>query len=150
MLELIFSSWWHWLIAAALLLILEILVPGIFLLWLGLGAALTSLFLLLFPDAGPAWQLLALATSIGVSVLAGLKWQKKLIRRQPTHLNQGLDGYIGQHALVSQDFAQGLGRIRIEDSSWPALCEQPLTAGQRVTIRAVEEGYFQVVPADSP
>lgn len=146
MADILFSSWWYWLIGAAVLLILEIIVPGIFLIWLGLGAALTGLFLLVFPDAAPAWQLLALAASICLSVVAGLKWQRKLIRHQPTTLNQGLDGYIGQLGQVNQPFIQGQGRISLDDSSWPALCDAPLSGGQRVRITAVENGYFRVTP----
>ena len=94
MLELIFASHWYWLIAAAVLLILEIIIPGIFLIWLGLGAALVGLFLLVVPGADPAWQLLALAISTCMAVAAGLKWQKKLVRQQPSELNQGLEGFI--------------------------------------------------------
>lgn len=146
MLALVFSSYWYWLVAALLLLILEILVPGIFLLWIGLGAALVGLFLLLWPNAGPEWQLLALACSISLSVAAGLLWQRKLLRREPATVNRGLEEYLQQTAQVSQPFNQGHGRIRIDDSSWPARCEQPLEAGQWVRIVAIDHGLLVVQP----
>ncbi|MFB1010589.1 MAG: NfeD family protein [Thiopseudomonas sp.] len=149
MLELIFSTWWHWFIAAILLMILEILVPGIFLIWLGLGAALTGLFLLLIPGAGLAWQLLALACSICIAVAAGLKWQRKLLRRQPAQLNLGLDGFIGRIAEVSQPFAQGHGRIRLDGSSYPATSKTPeLAAGHLVQVTATRANLLVVEPAE--
>lgn len=146
MMSLMFASYWYWLLAALLLLILEILVPGIFLLWIGLGAALVGLFLLLWPNAGPEWQLFALACSICLSVGAGLFWQRKLLRREPATVNRGLEEYLQQTAQVSQSFNQGHGRIRIDDSSWPARCEQPVDSGQLVKIIAIDNGLFVVQP----
>lgn len=149
MLELIFSAWWHWFIAAILLMILEVVVPGVFLIWLGLGAALTGLFLLLIPGASLAWQLLALACSISIAVTAGLKWQRTLLRRQPAQLNLGLDGFIGRIAEVSQPFTQGHGRIRLDGSSYPATSStRELATGQRVQITAIQADQLQVEPAE--
>lgn len=138
MLELIFASHWYWLIAAAVLLILEIIVPGIFLIWLGLGAALVGLFLLVVPGADPAWQLLALAVSICIAVAAGLKWQRKLVRQQPSALNLGLEGFIGRTAQASQAFEHGLGRVRLEDSTYAARSNNLLESGQPVRVIAVD------------
>lgn len=147
MLELIFASHWYWLIAAALLLILEIIIPGIFLIWLGLGAALVGLFLLLAPGADPAWQLLALAVSICIAVAAGLKWQKKLLHRQPQSLNLGLEGFIGRSARVSQAFVHGQGRVYLEDSTYAAVCNSAaLSEGLPVVVTAVDGGLLVVEP----
>lgn len=150
MIESIFSSYWYWLIAAGVLLILEILVPGIFLIWLGLGAALVSLFLLLFPDASLPWQLLVLVVSISLSVLVGLKWQRRLLRQQPASLNLGLEGLVGRQAEVSQAFASGRGRIKLEDTSYTALSDTAeMAVGQAVRIvAATANGAFKVQPLD--
>lgn len=147
MLDLLFSSYWYWFIAAVILLILEILMPGVFLLWLGLGAAIVGLFLLVVPGAGLAWQLLVLAVSICIAVAAGLKWQKKLLNHQPHVLNQGMEGFIGRSALVSQAFQHGRGRIRLEDSTYTASCEvTDLAEGQPVEIVAVDGNKLVVKP----
>ncbi len=147
MLEFIFASYWYWFVAACLLLILEIVVPGVFLIWLGLGAAATGFFLLLFPQAALAWQLLALIISISASVLLGLQWQRRLLKRNPPSLNQGLDGYIGRSAQASQNFQQGRGRIRLEDSSYPAICHgSAISSGQQVLVVAVENDVLVVQP----
>lgn len=147
MLELIFASHWYWLIAAAVLLLLEIIVPGIFLIWLGLGAALVGLFLLVVPGAEPAWQLLALAVSICIAVAAGLKWQRRLMRQQPSELNLGLDGFIGRTAVVSQAFEHGLGRVRLEDSSYAARCKDQPKVGQPVQVTGTDGHSLIVEPS---
>lgn len=147
MLESIFAAWWYWFIAAFVLLILEIIVPGIFLVWLGMGAALVGLFLLAFPGADAAWQLLVLALSICGSVFVGLAWQRRIVHQDGTPLNQGLEGFIGRTALVSQPFQQGQGRIRLQDSSYPALCNASgLQAGQAVVITGVQGHALIVQP----
>lgn len=149
MLQSLFTSYWYWFIAAAGLLILEIILPGIFLVWLGLAAALVGMFLVLVPDAGPAWQLAVLAGSICAAVAAGLKWQKKLRHQQPNHLNQGLEGFIGRNVHVSQTFQHGHGRIQLEDSSYAATSSAKLAEGQRAVIIAVEHGKLVVSPQRS-
>lgn len=145
MFEWIFDSYWYWFSLAVLLLVLEVLIPGIFLLWLGMGAALVGFFLLLFPQASLAWQLFVLALSIGVAVTLGLKWQKKLLKTQPSTLNLGLEGYLGRTATVSQSFHQGHGRVSIDGSSFPAVCqEEQLEEGQRVEVTGVQDSVFLV------
>jgi len=145
MLESIFDSYWYWFSLAALLLLLEIIVPGIFLIWLGMGAAFVGVFLVIFPQADLAWQLFALVVSISGAVALGLKWQKKILKTQPATLNLGLEGYIERTAVVSQEFNQGRGRVRIDDSSFPAISkDDPLEVGQTVTIIAIQDNRFVV------
>ncbi|MDM7858393.1 NfeD family protein [Thiopseudomonas acetoxidans] len=146
MLESLFDSYWYWFSLATLLLLLEIIVPGIFLLWLGVGASFVGVFLLLFPQAGLAWQLFALIVSISAAVALGLKWQKRILKSQPTTLNLGLEGYLERTAVVSQAFSQGRGRVSIDDSSYPAICAEDCTleVGQAVVIVATQETSFVV------
>jgi hypothetical protein len=46
--------WWHWLVIGFLLLGLELLFPSFPMIWFGLGAMVTGIFLVLFPGS-PAW-----------------------------------------------------------------------------------------------
>src|SRR5690554_2711758 len=131
MLELIFSSYWYWLILALALLALEMILPGIFLFWLDLGAAAVGLFLLLFPEAGPAVQLLVLVISMLASVAAGLKWQIGNRKNKPAKISLGMDSYVGKTATVSTAFSGGQGRVSIDGSSSHALSStQELVAGE--------------------
>jgi len=62
---------WHWWIAAALLVLVELVRPGFVFLWLGFAAAAVGFLLLLFPSL-PAHVRLALFAFL--SVVAGLAW----------------------------------------------------------------------------
>lgn len=146
-LSAIFDSYWYWLSACLLLLLLEILIPGAFLMWIGFGAAGVGLFLWVFPQADLAWQLLALAVSVVGAVLIGLRWQKGSKKVPANHLNQGLDAYVGRTVVVSNDFSSGVGRVRVDDSFFPAISPDPLVQGQRAVVIAIDEATL-VVKAD--
>lgn len=142
----IFDSYWYWLSAALLLLLLEILIPGAFLMWIGFGAMGVGLFLWVFPTATLVWQLIALAISVSGAVLIGVAWQKKSRQQYPHGLNQGLESYIGHIAVVSQEFIQGQGRIRLDDSFFTAFSSAQLIVGQKVVVTAVDNQGLQVEP----
>lgn len=140
----LFDSYWYWLSAALLLLLLELLIPGAFLMWIGLGAAGVGLFLFVFPTAGLVWQLIALAVSVTVSVLLGAVWQKRSRQQNPHGLNQGLESYVGRHARVRQSFVQGQGRVHLDDSSFAAYSDEEVQAPAQVVILAVGAQGFKV------
>ena len=47
-------EFWHWWIAAVVLVIVEVFAPGAFFIWLGAAAAVTGLVLLVLPET--PWQ----------------------------------------------------------------------------------------------
>ena len=61
---------WSWLILGAALLLLEVLVPGIFMLWVGFAAIITGVIALAFPISMQI-QLLIFAGAAVASVLIG-------------------------------------------------------------------------------
>jgi len=46
---------WHWWVLALVLVIVEMVAPGFFLLWIGLAAGVTGLILFVIP--GLAWEM---------------------------------------------------------------------------------------------
>jgi membrane protein implicated in regulation of membrane protease activity len=48
---------WNWMILAAVLFVLELTAPGIFLMWFGVAAAVTGLIVFRY-DIGWQWQLI--------------------------------------------------------------------------------------------
>lgn len=137
MLDLLFDSPWYWFSAGLLLLLLEVLIPGAFLLWIGLGAAGVGVFLFIFPAASLVWQLLALAGCVFAAVLLGIAWQKKS-QQQPSTLNQGLEMFVGRNAIITQVLTEGQGRVQLADSYFTVFCDQPLQVGQSVRVVAVK------------
>lgn len=139
---------WSWLILGGVLLVLEILMPGIFMLWFGLAALVTGAITLLI-EPGFQLQLIIFALSSLISVLIG---RKLFIGRddesdQPL-LNKRGDQLIGKTFKVTSAIVNGYGKVKIGDSVWSvtgpdrqegALVRVTAVEGNRLTVEAVDE-----------
>lgn len=112
---------WLWLLAAAVLGILEILVPGIFLVWMALAAGITGLIVALAPDLPHAWQLGIFAVLAFISVYAGRRvYAKNPVASEDPALNARASRLIGQVVTVETAIENGKGRVNVGDGVWNA------------------------------
>jgi membrane protein implicated in regulation of membrane protease activity len=114
--ELLF---WHWWILAGVLMVLEIVAPGVFLLWLGIAAAITGLIAYVAP--GISWQWEGLIFAI-LSIIIVWGWRAYL-RRHPTEtelpmLNRRGEQYVGRRLTLDEPIVNGRGQIKVDDSTW--------------------------------
>jgi membrane protein implicated in regulation of membrane protease activity len=138
-------QWWHWWIAAALLGIIEALVPGAVAIWFAAAAAAVGALLLVIPIN---WQLqLVLFGALSLSALAAWRYWK---REHPETsalpmLNQRSAQYIGEVCVLSEPIVQGSGKARVGDGFWKVRGPD-LPAGTPVRVKAVE-GVVLIVEA---
>ncbi|MGK9166231.1 NfeD family protein [Inquilinus limosus] len=138
--------WWWW-IAGVVLLILEVMVPATFFLWLAISAGVVGLLSWLLPLG---WEAQVLIFAV-LSVAAVVVWRVYLKPRaevsdQPT-LNRRGEQYIGRVVTLTEPIVNGVGRIRIADNTWGV--EGPdLPAGTRIRIVAVVGTRFRVERAE--
>jgi inner membrane protein len=107
---------WAWLIFGVILLGLELLLPGFFLIWFGVAAAIVGITVLAF-DIGWAWQLL-LFGGLSVTVLlgAGRFWGRD--RDGPDRFTDRASQLIGQQYLLHHPIENGRGVLLVGDSQW--------------------------------
>ncbi len=139
----LFDTPWLWWIAGAVLVGLELAAPGVFLLWIGLGAAATGVVLALWPALPLTWQLLLFAALMFASLAAGVAVQRRANRAGP-QLNQELQGLVGQRLQSLVTFEHGRGRVRVGDSSYAAEAREPVAAGEVVEVAAVDGTTLRV------
>jgi membrane protein implicated in regulation of membrane protease activity len=139
---------WNWMVLGAVLLTLEIVAPGAYLLWLGIAAILTgTLSLQLWESAFWVWQvqvLVFLALSIA-SVLVGRRFFSSRGQDdtdQPL-LNQRERQLVGRTATLEEAIANGYGRVRLGDTLW-RVAGPDLPAGTRVRVVSAESGELKV------
>lgn len=145
--ESVFANPWYWIVGGAVLAGLEILAPGVFLLWIGLGAVTVGLLLTAFPDLPLAWQLLIFAGSMVASIGTGFLIQRHGRSEQTTApLNRELNGMIGRTLIAVDDFTVGRGRVRVGDTTYSAVSTEPISAGSEVRVMAIDEGRLRVLP----
>lgn len=136
---------WLWAIGGVLLLIAEILAPGIFLIFVGAAAIATGAFTLLFGLGFPA-QLALFALYSLIAVLAGRRvYANQDVDSLDPLLNDRSARLIGKSVLVVSMVDDHNGRVRIGDGEWSAR-GGPAEPGQRVRIVGVEGNCLQVEP----
>ena len=103
-----------WMIAGLVLLGVEILAPGVFMMWLGIAAILAGLIV---------WQLdWGFGAQVGIfTVLAAISLAVGMRLRASTKpaLNNQIGGLIGRMA-IALSFDGREGRVRLGDSDWSA------------------------------
>ncbi|HRP98082.1 MAG TPA: NfeD family protein [Rhodocyclaceae bacterium] len=146
----VLTSPWSWLIAGLVIAGLEIAVPGVMLLWIGLGAMLVGVALLLLPELSLNGQLVLFAVAMLGAIGAGLWVQRRSgATAGGTEINRELQGLVGQRFAAVTDFTAGRGRIRVGDTTYAAESTQPIRAGALVVVEAVADGRLKVRPEDA-
>lgn len=114
-------AWWAWMVLAGVLGLAEMGVPGAYLMWIALGAALTG-----FADAALGLslegQLGVFAVASALSCSAGFFVYRRM---QPSHraeppLNEPHRAMLGARGTVCEAFLSGRGKVRLGDSVWLA------------------------------
>jgi hypothetical protein len=113
---------WSWLIFGLVLLAAELLVPGNFLVWIGVAGLVTGgLSLLFWESSWWIWEVqwLVFAVLSVVSVFVGRRWliRSHLRSDEPT-LNERGASLIGRTADLIDPIVNGHGRVKIGDTVW--------------------------------
>jgi membrane protein implicated in regulation of membrane protease activity len=136
---------WVWLIAAAVLAVAELIVPGVFLIWLAAAAALTGLATLLI-GFSPGVQIGLFAILSLLAFMVGRRWY----RRNPVYsedplLNDRAARLIGEIVVVVSAIENGRGRVSVRDTVWLAIGADA-EVGARVMVVGSEGNCLRVQP----
>ncbi|KFG91786.1 Membrane protein [Sphingobium herbicidovorans NBRC 16415] len=134
---------WGWLVFAALLGMAEVVIPGVFLIWVALAAAVTGLIALVLPVSVPV-QLLIFALLCLASVWGGRRWYAaNPVSSQDPMLNDRTARLVGEIVTVVEPIDNGRGRVKIGDSVWS--CQGPdAPAGARVRVVGADASVLKV------
>ena len=135
---------WLWFIGGLLLIGGEIVLPGVYLLWIGLGALVVGVLVAVFPDLGLTWQLVSFALAMLGTVSLGFVIQRRGAPPAAGELNQELHALVGQRFVAASDFQVGVGRVRVGDTTYAAVSAEPIQAGDAVAVMAVVAGRLKV------
>ena len=135
---------WFWWIIAALLLIGELLSPGVFLIWFAGAAALTGIFDLFLELS---WRLELGLFAVFSVILVLASWHSVMMGRKPLsdapHLNRRHEAYVGRTVALEDAIVNGAGKVRIEDTLWQV--DGPdLPKGALVKVTGVSDSRLRV------
>lgn len=130
-------QWWHWCAGGLLLIGLETIAPGVFLLWIGLGAVTTGSIVALTGIESWEIECLIFVPLTFAFLFLGRKYIRKAAPSDDNTLNRRLVSYIGREAEVVQPIINGKGRIRLGDTLW-IVQGRDCPAGTRVRVTGVD------------
>lgn len=137
---------WNWVVLGLVLLFLELLAPGIFLLWIGFAALVTSLISFTGLNFIESWQaqlLLFLVLSV-IFVLIGRKYfnPHNQTSDEPL-LNRRAEQLIGLRSTLEEPIINGNGRTRFDDTLW-RISGPDLPVGSTVVVVEYLDGLLRV------
>jgi len=139
---------WSWIVAGAVLLALELAVPGGILLWLGISGIITGLAVMFQPQLGWPLQFLIFGGLSLVTIIGWLRWSKRRgeeVTDSP-FLNKRAERFVGKEAVLAEPILNGSGRVALDDSVW-RIAGPDLIAGQRIRIIGHDGAVLKVEAA---
>jgi inner membrane protein len=140
---------WNWVALGLVLLTLEIIVPGVFMLWFGIAAIVIGTITLMLGDAGfwpwEAQVIVFLALSIGLAYFGKRLSDRGDETDQPL-LNQRSAQMIGRTVALAEPIADGYGRIQLDGVQW-RVSGPDLPAGARVKVTSHTDSGTLVIEA---
>jgi hypothetical protein len=135
--------WW---ILALVLIAGELLLPGYFLLWIGVAAAAMGVVLWLVPSLSLLVQAIIFAIMAAAACAVYAKFLRpRFERRTPgsEQLNRRAEQMIGRRYELVEPIVNGRGKARVGDGQW--LVSGPeLPLGSTVEVVAVDGTTLQV------
>ena len=144
------EPWIIWIIAAAALLIIEILSQMVWTLCLSAGslAGMTAAL----AGADPLWQAVAMAVTAVATYIVIIpwyrRWHESVIARSGHQSRTGMDALLGRRATVTQEIKPGeLGRARIDGDHWQVRApgiHTTITRGEEVIVNSYDSIILNV------
>ena len=140
-----------WFLIGLALVLSEFMVPGVILVFFGLGAWTAAATSWLGVTTGWTSQLLVFAISSVVYLILLRRWfQARFMgfERDRQNPNNNLDEFQGQIVTVTEDIdpVKGGGKVEFKGAAWTARSDVPIKAHQRARVLGVDSITLLVEP----
>ena len=139
----------NWVVVGLILSLLELIAPGVYLIWFGFAAFVMSVVVYFTPLALTT-QLIWFAVFSAIFALIGLYVYGYIFKKTKTpaeysHLNESAAQYVGQTVTLAEDVVDNRTKVKIGDGYWIAACEKPLKRGNNAKVIGVKDGVILVI-----
>ena len=146
-------AFWHWFALAAIFIMLEIFVPGIAFMWVGISALVTGAALYFIPGLGIEIQAVIFAVmAVITTVAARIIFRRTAKPSDDPDLNQRGRRHVGEQYLLVSATENGRGKVAVGDSVWSVELtpgSNDLPQGASVRVVDVSGATLIVEPANS-
>jgi inner membrane protein len=137
-------EFWYWLVAAVAMIILEMLLPTFYFLWMGVSAFVVGLLLFVMPSMPLLIQVIIFGSLSVVTLILFKRHQKaNPTERDEPKLNRRGEQYVGRIFTLEEPIVNGVGKVKVDDSSWK-VHGSDMPAGMKVRVMSVEGTVFNV------
>jgi inner membrane protein len=133
-----------WFLLGLGLFLLELVIPGFFIFFFGLGAWITALVCLIV-EPGTNLQIIIFAVTSVISLIALRRIiKRKFFYSRGTQSEDVEDEFTGKEAIAKTDFGGMLnGKVEFKGTRWTAESTSEIKEGQRVVIK--EKDSFKLI-----
>ena len=137
-------EFWHWLIAAVVMIIIEMVLPAAYFLWMGISAFIVGLIFYFIPEMPVLIQVIIFGV---LSVVSVVLYKRHDISQpdesdQP-NLNRRGEQYVGRSFTLDEAIVNGVGKVKVDDSIWKVKGVD-MPAGMKVRVMSVDGTVFNV------
>ena len=133
-----------WFLVGLGLLLLELVLPGLVILFFGVGAWVTAL-VCAFTNINLNLQILIFLVASLLGLVLLRKYLKaRFFNRSNKEIDDQLEEFIGRKGQAIADFKDGAGKIEFKGTRWSAICSEPVSKGEWVIIRSKDSLTFNV------
>ena len=137
-----------WACLALLLIAAEVIAPGVFMLWLGIAAAVVFAVVLLVPGIPTPVQAMGFIVLSYVFIFVYRRYFRRLDEQTDKPLlNRRAEQFVGKVFVLDSAIVNGSGRIKTGDALWTVHGPE-LPVGTRVRVTSADSMVLQVIPAD--
>ncbi len=110
---------WYWWVLAVIFLVIELLAPAFFFLWMSVSALVTGVIVWLIPSTSTDIQILIFSILSIISIVAWRVYGKKItIATDQPLLNRRGSQYVGRTFNLHEAIENGQGKIKVDDTIW--------------------------------
>ena len=133
-----------WFFTGLVLLLAELVIPGFFIFFFGLGAWVTALICLIWEPSVNLQIIIFGITSILSLVALRRMIQKKFLYHNSKDSDEVEDEFTGKEAVAASDFgSEKIGKVHFKGTTWISESKSQIKEGQRVII--VEKDNFKLI-----
>jgi membrane protein implicated in regulation of membrane protease activity len=133
-----------WFFIGLVLLLAELVIPGFFIFFFGLGAWVTALVCLIWEPSINLQMIIFGITSILSLVALRRMIQKKFLYHNSKDSDQVEDEFTGKEAIAANDFGiEKTGKVNFKGTTWLSESQSEIKEGQRVII--IKKDSFKLI-----
>ena len=139
----------NWIIAGLALSLLELIVPGVYLIWFGFAAFVVGIAVYFLPIELTT-QLIVFAIASGIFAVIGVAvyryvFSKAQVPAEYKNLNNTAEQYVGQLVTVAEDAEDNRTKVKIGDTYWLASCKKAFKQGDTAKVVGVKDRLILII-----